>query len=318
MEDIHVLSKRISHSVINLRGKSMKKTGDQRKLVIKMSRSVLVFVSIFLLALTGWAADYVIGEGDTLMISVWGEKDLSLSVKVRPDGKISIPAVGEVTAANSTAKDLQALLTQKIKRIVKNPVVTVIVTDITNNKVYLFGGGVSSRVYSLTQRTTLLQLLCQLGEQQTGSDSATIDSGTSNSARDSDLKNAYVLRNGKKIKKNFYDLFIGGNIAEDIAIEPNDVIFIPGHSDKNVYVMGAVVTPRSISYRDGLTVMAAILEAGGFTKYANQNDTVIYRKDGNREITISVKMKRLINDGDLAQNLRLQPGDYIVVKEGIF
>jgi polysaccharide export outer membrane protein len=76
--------------------------------------------------------------------------------------------------------------------------------------------------------------------------------------------------------------------------------------------------PKFIEYRDGLTVVEAILEAGGFTKYASQNDTIIYRKDGSREITISVKIKKLINDGDLTQNPRLQPGDYIVVKEGIF
>ena len=126
------------------------------------------------------------------------------------------------------------------------------------------------------------------------------------------------MRNGIKIKQNFHNLFVGGNIAEDVVIEPNDVIFIPGYSDKNVYVMGAVNTPRSILYRDGLTVMAAILEAGGFTKYASQNDTVIYRKDGSHEVTIYVKLKKLINDGDLAQNPRLLPGDYIVVKEGIF
>ncbi|MGC1453903.1 MAG: SLBB domain-containing protein, partial [Nitrospirota bacterium] len=140
----------------------------------------------------------------------------------------------------------------------------------------------------------------------------------SNSARNSDLKNAYVLRNGKKIKQNFYDLFVGGNIAEDVVIEPNDVVFIPGYNDTNVYVMGAVNTPRSISYRDGLTVMAAILEAGGFTKYASQNDTMIYRKNGAHETTINVKIKKLINDGDLSQNARLLPGDYIVVKESIF
>jgi len=64
--------------------------------------------------------------------------------------------------------------------------------------------------------------------------------------------------------------------------------------------------------------MEAILEAGGFTKFASQNDTMIYRKDGTREITITVKMKKLINDGDLTQNARLQPGDYVVVKESLF
>jgi polysaccharide export outer membrane protein len=107
-------------------------------------------------------------------------------------------------------------------------------------------------------------------------------------------------------------------MTEDIAIEANDIIYISTNVNKNVYVMGAVNTPKFIEFRDGLTVMEAILEAGGFTKFASQNDTIIYRKSGAREITISVKMKKLINDGDLTQNARLQAGDYIVVREGIF
>ncbi|HEY6011490.1 MAG TPA: polysaccharide biosynthesis/export family protein [Nitrospirota bacterium] len=278
---------------------------------------VLLFLLGMLAASTAAAADYEIGEGDVLQISVWGEKDLSLLVKVRPDGKITVPAVGEVAAANTTVKDLQSALTAKIAKIVKNPIVTVMVSEITNNKVYIFGGGVNSGVYSLTQRTTLLQLLCQVGQQQgvpVGQAAAVVPV----SIRYADLKNAYVLRHGKRIKQNFHNLFITGDISEDIVVEPNDAIFIPALTDKNVYVMGAVNTPRSIEFRDGLTVMGAILEAGGFTKYASQNDTVIYRKDGSREITISVKIKKLINDGDLNQNPRLQPGDYIVVKEGIF
>ncbi len=288
---------------------------------------MLIRATVLLLGLlaaaTASAADYVIGEGDVLQISVWGEKDLSLPVKVRPDGKITIPAVGEVTAANSTVKELQSTLTGKVARIVKNPIVTVMVSEITNNKVYIFGGGVSSGVYSLTQRTTLLQLLCQVGQQQSATGAPSSGGGHASAAapsniRHADLKNAYVLRNGKRIKQNFYNLFINGDISEDVVVEPNDAIFIPALADKNVYVMGAVNAPRSIEYRDGLTAMGAILEAGGFTKYASQNDTVIYRKDGSREITISVKMKKLINDGDLTQNPRLQPGDYIVVKEGIF
>lgn len=190
------------------------------------------------------AGDYIIGEGDLLSISVWGEKDLSLSVRVRPDGKITIPAIGELTAANMTAKALQSILHEQLENIVKKPVVSVVVTEITNNKVYIFGGGVSSRVYSLTQRTTLLQLLCQLGEQQPGATGAV---ASSNGAQDADLKNAYVLRNGVKVKQNFHDLFIGGNISEDLAIEAKDVIFIPGYSDKNVYIMGAVTSPRTSS-----------------------------------------------------------------------
>jgi len=281
-----------------------------------MIKKAVFLVLGLLVASPAFAADYVIGEGDVLLISVWGEKELSLPVKVRPDGKITIPAVGEVMAANSTVKELQSTLTGKIARIVKSPIVTVMVAEITNNKVYIFGGGVSSGVYSLTQRTTLLQLLCQVGQQQAAP--AGQAAAVPSSIRYADLKNAYVLRNGKRIKQNFHNLFINGDISEDVVVEPNDAVFIPALTDKNVYVMGAVNAPRSIEYRDGLTVMGAILEAGGFTKYASQNDTVIYRKDGSREITISVKIKKLINDGDLTQNPRLLPGDYIVVKEGIF
>ena len=259
----------------------------------------------------GW--DYVIGEGDTLLVSVWGEKDLSLSVKVRPDGKITLPAVGEIAAANMTPVALQSVITNKLKNIVKTPIVTVTVSDITNNKVYVFGGGVKSGVFPLTQRATLLQLLCQIGQGQSAS-RADADSA---SAQNADLRNAYVLRHGKKVKQNFQNLFVTGAISEDILIEPNDAIFIPAHTDRNIYVMGAVMTPKAIGYREGLTAMEAILEAGGFTKFASQNDTVIFRKDGTSEISIPVKAKKLSN-GDLSQNVKLKPGDYVVAKEGIF
>ena len=272
-----------------------------------------------LLATSVLAADYIIGEGDTLSIAVWGEKDLSLSVKVRPDGKITIPPIGELSAANMTANNLQSILTEKLRSIVKKPIVSVAVTEITNNKVYIFGGGVNSGVYSLTQRTTLLQLLCQLGQREApaaGVPAASVASA--GGVRDADLKNAYILRKGEKVKQNFYDLFIKGQTSEDFAIEPNDAIFIPAYIDRNVYVMGAVNTPRAIEYREGLTIMEAILGAGGFTKFASPNDTVLYRKESNKDKAITVKVKRLMYDGDLTQNVLLKPGDYVVVKEGIF
>ena len=288
---------------------------------------------MFVLALAPrvMAGDYLIGEGDLLMISVWGEKELSQTVKVRPDGKITLPALGEIMAANLSPTELQTTLTKQLRGIVKNAVVTVIVSEVTNNKVYVFGGGVSSGVYSLTQRTTLLQLLCQIGQQKPVLETATAPAGspantqanaqTQQTAQTADLRNAYVIRNGQKVKQDFYDLFINGRMSDDIVIVPNDAIFIPAFRDRNVYVMGAVMTPKSIAYRDGLTVVEALLEAGGFTKFAQQNNTVIYRKSekgDKKEIAIPVRVKDLINDGDLRQNTRLLPGDYVVVRESLF
>lgn len=289
-----------------------------------MKKFILCIMMLALLS-TGaaFAGDYVIGEGDGLDISVWGVRDLNVSVTVRPDGKITIPGLGDVKASGFTPKGLQDDLQERLKELVKSPIVTVTVRQITNSKVYIFGGGVNSGVYDLNRRTTLLQLLCTIGNIPNtagggGAPAATGGAGATASSVAPDFKKAYVLRNGKKIKEDFTRLFINGDISEDIVIESNDSIFIPQLPDKNVYVLGAVTTPRSIQFREGMTVMEAILEAGGFTRFAKQNSTLIHRKEGGKDSTIEVKAKDLMNDADLGQNIKLKPGDYVIVKEGMF
>jgi polysaccharide export outer membrane protein len=272
----------------------------EKKMKIKTLLTILV-LGIFAVPFLALAGDYIIGDGDVLDVSVWGVKDLNVSVKVRPDGKITIPGLGDVKATGYTPQELQKKLGVSIKELVKNPIVTVTVREITNSKVYVFGEGVKSGVFDLTRRTTLLQLLCLVGD-----------------LRAANLRKAYVLRNGKKIKENFHRLFIGGDTSEDILIETNDSVYIPLFTEKSVYVLGAVNTPKFIEYREGMTVMEAILEAGGFTKFAKQNDTTILRREGNKERIIAVKAKDLWNDGDMSQNVKLQPSDYVIVKEGMF
>ena len=113
-------------------------------------------------------------------------------------------------------------------------------------------------------------------------------------------------------------MFIGGDTAGDVQLESGDSIFIPLLLDKSVYVLGAVTMPKAIEYREGLTVMEAILESGGFTKFASQNDTQIRRKEAGTDITVPVKAKEIIQSGNMEQNVKLKPGDYIIVKERIF
>ncbi len=262
---------------------------------------LLLFALLLVAPCAVSAADYVIGEGDVLDIAVWGVKELSFSAKVRPDGKITVPGLGDVAASGQTPVALQSLLTVKLKELVKNPIVTVSVTGITNSKVYIFGGGVKPGVFELLQRSTLLQLLCSIGE-----------------VKSADLKKSYLLRNGKKVKENFYGLFIGGDTSGDVQLESGDAIFLPLLLDKSVYVLGAVNTPKAIEYREGLTVMEAILESGGFTKFASQNDTIIRRKDSGTDITIPVQAKEITQSGKMEQNVKLKPGDYIIAKESFF
>lgn len=262
---------------------------------------VILLLGTMMVAPQSHAGDYVIGEGDVLDIFVWGIKELNVSVKVRPDGKITIPGIGDVKAAGFTPPALQKSLGEKLKELVKAPNVTVTVKEITNSKVYIFGGGVKSAAYDLNRSTTLLQLLCNLGD-----------------VKNADLRRAYIIRNGKIIKAGFYKLFINGNTSEDMAIESNDSIYIPSLTDKSIYVLGAVNTPKLIEFREGMTVMQAVLEAGGFSKFAKQNDTLILRNDGGKEQIIKVKAKDILSDGDLSQNLKLMPNDYVMVKESMF
>ena len=82
--------------------------------------------------------------------------------------------------------------------------------------------------------------------------------------------------------------------------------------------MGAVNAPKFLFYREGLKILDAIVEAGGFTKFARENGVTVFRKEGQGTKEIEVKVKDLMKEGDLSQNLYLMPGDVVFVKEGIF
>jgi polysaccharide export outer membrane protein len=245
--------------------------------------------------------DYVIGDGDGLQVSVWAEPALSTTVTVRPDGKITLPGVGDIAAAGFTPPELSMELTKKLKNFVNKPIVTVTVTSITNNKIYVFGGGVPPGVSNLPGRTTLLKFMIRYGN-----------------FRAADMANAYVLRNGEKLNVNFYDLLIKGDMSKDMVLKSEDIIYVPDNELNKIYIMGAVGTPKYIYYREGLRILDAIFEAGGFTKVASENSVFIKRKGDSETAEVRVRMKDLMTNGDLSQNIPLQPGDYVVVKESIF
>ncbi len=269
----------------------------------------IVLAALFLAVMIGQSAvaaegkdeDYVVGDGDSLMISVWGEPALSGTVIVRPDGKITLPAVGDVIASGFTPTKLSEDLSVKLTKVVNKPIVTVTVNTITNNKIYVFGGGVPSGVAVLPARTTLLQFMIRFGN-----------------FKGIDLVNAYLLRNGKKLDVDFHSLLVKGDITKDVPLKPEDMIYVPDNEAYKIYVMGAVNAPKYVFYRDGLRILDAILECGGFTKFAKENDVLIMRKEAKGTTEISVKVKDLMKEGDMSQNVQLKPGDFVIVKESIF
>ena len=107
--------------------------------------------------------EYRIGISDKLRVSVWREEDVSLPVIVRPDGKITVPLVGDVLAAGRTATDITQEIAQALKKYIKEPIVTVIVEEINSNTIYVIGEVNRQGAIELQQRTRFLQAIAMAG-----------------------------------------------------------------------------------------------------------------------------------------------------------
>ena len=150
-----------------------------------LTRILLIALILLSIAVNAVAQDYIIGGGDLLRVSVWDVPQLSVEVIVRPDGKITLPAVGDVDAAGVTPKYLARKITKVLGKVVKKPIVTLTVVEVTNNRVYVAGGGVPSEVVPLSSQMTLFQFLCRF-----------------DSLDEADLQGSFVMRKGKIIKNN--------------------------------------------------------------------------------------------------------------------
>lgn len=114
-------------------------------------------------AAPGAAHDYVIGPEDVVDINVWKEPDLTRSLPVRPDGKISMPLLNDVQAAGLTATQLSESIAQKLKKYLNAPQVTVMVSQINSQRVYVLGEVTRPGAYPLLPGMTILQAISSAG-----------------------------------------------------------------------------------------------------------------------------------------------------------
>jgi len=168
-------------------------------------------------------AEYEIGIGDQLYINVWQNPDLSLSMLVRPDGKISVPLLGDVTAIGISAAELSAQLSERLSQFIRSPKVTIIVTS--------------------------------------------------------------------PVSAEFFT---------------------------RVRITGAVQAPQSIPYRQGMTILDLVLQAGSLTPFANGDDAILYRKTSEGTKGYQIKLNRIIKKGDISTNYELRPSDILIVPESVF
>jgi polysaccharide export outer membrane protein len=195
-------------------------------------KGMIVFAMAVLLcgmALPGWAQDaakdapppasipdasYKIGPDDTLHVSVWKEPDLTATLPVRADGMISLPLLNDVQAAGLTPMQLAANLTEKLKRYLADPRVTVVVTAMNSQRIYVIGEVLHTGSMNLLPGMTVLQALSTAGFTQFAN-----------------TKNIYVLRteNGKQVKMpvNYKQLIKGDSMGQNIPLKPGDTVVVP-------------------------------------------------------------------------------------------
>jgi polysaccharide biosynthesis/export protein len=159
--------------------------------------------------------DYRIGVGDLLNIQVWKEVDLTRSVPVRPDGKISFPLLDDIQAAGLTPLELKNVLAEKLKQFLSDPRVTVLVEEVNSFKVYVMGEVVTQGALVLKSKTTLLQAISMAG-------------GFTQYAKRNDIT---VLRRtsrrDERIIVSYEKILSGKNPEQNLTLEPGDTVVVP-------------------------------------------------------------------------------------------
>jgi polysaccharide export outer membrane protein len=160
--------------------------------------------------------EFVIGNGDVLNISVWKQPDLSRSLPVRSDGKISLPLIGEIQASGETPLKLEGAITAKYQPYLNEPEVTVIVEQINSQKFNILGRVAKPGSYPLVNRTTVLDAIALAG-------------GCRDFAKQ---KAIYILRrhpdgSESKLLFNYREVIKGKNTAQNIDLQPHDTVVVP-------------------------------------------------------------------------------------------
>ena len=270
--------------------------------------SMLLFFSTHLYA-GELTEDYRIGAEDVIQITVYDQPDLSITVKVSPDGYIPFPLLGRIKVGGYTGRELEKEVENKLLTdYLKNPQVSILIKEYRSRKIYVLGGVANPGMYELTKAITLLEALSRAG-------------GLSNSA----ARHAVISRSKSRhdqtgaveepLKVDLKRLLDEGDTSLNVNIHDGDVIQIP--STNSYFVFGEVKSPGLYSIDKDLTILQAITKAGGFTKIAAPSRTKVIRGKNGTEETIKVDISDIIK-GAKEKNIYIKADDIVVIPESFF
>jgi len=240
---------------------------------------------------------YILGSGDLLEVSVWGYADLTRTVAVRPDGQITVPLVGTVTAAGVSVEELTRVLTRAYRAFIKNPQVTVIVKEFRSIRISVLGQVAKPGSYSLPPGSRVLEAISAAG-------------GILNSAL---VKEVRVMRSNKQTVTLQTDGLLRADVRHNPQLFGGETIYVPEVNKLSVSIVGQVHRPGSYELLPGTRLLDLLSAAGGVTDVAALREAQLLRP-GEQPAVVDLE-KVLAGDADA--NVTLRGGETLVVREDL-
>ncbi|HVQ36487.1 MAG TPA: polysaccharide biosynthesis/export family protein, partial [Pyrinomonadaceae bacterium] len=243
-------------------------------------------------------ADYTLGEGDEITVDIWDHPELGAKLAVGPDGKITIAQAGVIRVAGLTRENAAETISTSLSRYYIGPIVTVRVDNYVSNHVMVLGRVMHPGILQFETTPTLLEAVTRAGGLPVGG------SGAEKAA----LARCAIFRGRDKIVWiELRNLLNGSNLALNLRLQRNDIIYIPDSDDQLVYVMGQVKTPGAYRLTPSMSFIDAIALAGGPTIDAKHTVHLVRPSE---KLEVQVSFDDLIKPRpDL--NFSLKEGDII-------
>lgn len=271
---------------------------------IALNCSVVLWLLIAVLPIAA-QTEHIIRPLDVLQITIWNQRDLPTRYTVEPDGTIVFPFIFSVKAAGLSPLQLAAELKQRLAQgFFKDPQVNVTVEQLSNGRVFVFGGVGSPGVYPLTTGMTLLEALARAGYNNASEAVIVRTKGATGPVLPGQDESSEVIRtNLREFEKDVQS----GMLSRNVLLMDGDTVYVPRVDPNRIFVTGEVRTPGAHSVPEGTTVLQAITLAGGVTENAATSRVRITRLIKGERKSIRVKLDDFV-----------LPGDTIVVPQRFF
>ena len=239
-------------------------------------------------------SDYRVGPGDTVVVQLYGKKNVEYRLVVQRDGRLLIPEFGPLEVTGMTFTEVKEVVKQQFARGIIGAKAVVTMAELRTIQVILAGEAVQPGRYTVSGLATLFNALLNSGGVK----------------RSGSLRNIQLKRLGKTVTTfDLYDLLLRGNANQDARLEHNDIIFIPAIG-QTVGIGGEVQRPAIYELKNERTVGEVIIMAGGLLPTASLQDSNIERIERNRYRTL-VELGGIGSNAAKAMNTRVQAGDLI-------